>query len=486
MSFSRARSGQGGHPPKQPTASAVPRGWPPNLPKLKIDEMVEDMAIFGLPITRDDFRKPTQEGVRAIFAFFIARITGKTEDDMRQPAFGCLDELANPELHDDSIPQLHFFRECQSLFEAAQYFEFGLRDLTSPEPARLVWQMSALINFGKFYEERVRQLLPMMEEGEAVRERVEELVQQEAGLDAEIAGLHAKREAESEQVAKEQTVVDEKNAELQRLMGERMAITEETKQLKADLQTTTDTISNLKFREMAMSQEADALRVSVVSSPDRVKAEIAESRDRLEDETESLGATVQRIRTLRERLDWTIKMARDITTANRLISESQAEREKVIGMERLVKEHTNKMRELEMEQKEIESTSSHLERQIQSAEHRLVRVRQQRDGIEEEEHAVDAQLIETARKIDREIDGIKEEIVENQRRQNELARQMQQVVSDFEGELAGVGKKLAAVDKRLNLHCKHASETNEEIETENRQALRELGNVINKSSALVQ
>jgi hypothetical protein len=60
------------------------------------------------------------------------------------------------ELHDESVPVLHFMRALNKLLVAAGVHEgFTLRDLIKPEPARLRRNLSAIINFQKFREEKI-------------------------------------------------------------------------------------------------------------------------------------------------------------------------------------------------------------------------------------------------------------------------------------------------------------------------------------------
>jgi Nuf2 family len=48
-------------------------------------------------------------------------------DDMRQPVFEAIDELEFPELYDETIPVLSFFRYLRKLMGAAGYHDLSMR-----------------------------------------------------------------------------------------------------------------------------------------------------------------------------------------------------------------------------------------------------------------------------------------------------------------------------------------------------------------------
>jgi hypothetical protein len=63
------------------------------------------------------------------------------------------------ELHEDkSIPRVNFFRTCRNLLYRCEVNEFSLADWAKPEPARLKKNLSGIINFAKFWEDKLSQL----------------------------------------------------------------------------------------------------------------------------------------------------------------------------------------------------------------------------------------------------------------------------------------------------------------------------------------
>jgi Nuf2 family len=61
-------------------------------------------------------------------------------DDMRQPVFEAIDELEFPELYDETIPVLSFFRYLRKLMGAAGYHDLSMRVSDSEHDSALAYR----------------------------------------------------------------------------------------------------------------------------------------------------------------------------------------------------------------------------------------------------------------------------------------------------------------------------------------------------------
>jgi kinetochore protein Nuf2 len=469
-------------PPPQGPPGGGGGGGAHAFPRLGIDEMMEDMALFRQPITREHIRAPTPESVRNIFGFFIEMVYKKSDDDLRQPSFGCLDPLDYPELLDEAIPFIHFLRACQKIFRAAQYNYFRMRDLTHPTPARFHIQLSALINFARFREGRVQIFESMSAEARELRDKRAILTGDSDEIDARIAEIDRLRAEEEPAVAVQQEIVSESTAELAALHAQQNQLADDTKEMKALLQATVEKISSLKFSHLAASQELDNLRASVVSSPDRVKAEIAEAANRVEEEKENVQAIQRHSHDLQIRADAMGKASLDVAFTFKLVEDALVDMEKVKVMEQRVRDLRAKIRDFDAERESIETSSTHIERQIKSIEQRLIRVRQQREELSDQARLVDGRLTEQEREAEREVEAAERLIAENKRRAGDISRQMQKTVHDFEVDISNIAKKLGVVDKNLKDLYSGVSQASEFVAADNKNALMELQRVIDESN----
>lgn len=149
-------------------------------------------------------------------SLIIIIIIGITKEEMSQPAFSGINALNFPELHEESIPELAFFRACSKMMQVSMdalsaavvshdanssfflltdvtihtkpkfpyithewcdsvylliircyppYYphydkvcgvhDFTMKDVLTPDPKRVRRHLSAIINFAKFREERL-------------------------------------------------------------------------------------------------------------------------------------------------------------------------------------------------------------------------------------------------------------------------------------------------------------------------------------------
>jgi kinetochore protein Nuf2 len=461
-------------------------GQPPAFPKMPIDEIVEDMALFKRPVSRELIRSPTAEGVKAVFQFFLEHMYGVTEEKIRQPAVGCLDALDYPELHDESIPILQFLRACQKMFAAAQYPGFGIRDFVRPASDRFHWQLSALINYAKFRENRLRFFSEMSLESEQLRESRAQKANEFAEIKQRIEAIEEVRASEEPAIAKENESIGELSAELSALHKQQLALTEEMREKKSSLQATIDHIAKLNFQKLAGNQELETLRGCVVSSPDRVRSEIRETSERIETEQESIHVLQQQIHTLQRRAETVGKSGQDVLTVSKLAEEAVHEMEHVKEMEQRQKDVKAKIRECENEKDALESSNKHLERQIKSVEQRLGRVRQQRGELTERARATENTFAAQSREADRKKAEADRAIAKNNQRAAVLTENIKSLVREFASDVDAMTKALATLDRKMVTFFKDVKETDGLVDAENRKALEDMREATHGLAAVPQ
>lgn len=471
---SRGSHGSARAPPPKAAAPAAE----PLYPRMRVEEICEDMELFGQPITRDQLRKPDTDTVRSVFAFFIAKVYGKAEDDMLQPAFGCVDGLHYPELHDMSIPEAHFTAACQKMFADAQYTDnFELRDLYDPVSSRFMCQMSALVNCGKFREKRVREVVAMQEEALEVRGRVREYAEQCAEVEARIAAIERRREEDSEAAAAEQLLLDERNAKFSMLHQQHVENTQKTKDAKASLQATIDKITELNVTVMKHNQDIERMEGKVCSSPDRLQAEISDLLAAEEEGKVRVAEVMAQKHRLTKESLLLREQARAIESSANLAEEAHAALRRMVEVEAHVKERKESIRVLEAEKEKIDQSCALNENQFASVEARRERVRKQRDALGEDKHKDEIKITQLTREADREIEGVKGTIAEKKRRGAELFHEMHRLTGEFEKDVAVLEGELSVVEARLD-SFKITDANNKDVDFANREALGELTNVI--------
>lgn len=416
------------------------------FPRMPIRDIIDDMAgNYNHVITAEALKAPTPEDVRGVLLVMLDCLYEKGPEEICQPAFGTLDGLEYPDLHEDSAANLKFFRACQKMFAAAQYPDFSMRDLFAPEKVRFTWQVSALINLAKFRATRHVAFQAMATASQELAAAHRQALEDNAELEHQITIIEEARAEEEGEVNAQKEAISQLAADLATLHRDQVSLTEETRDLKAKLIATTDAINAAKVKYLGEVQDVDKLRSQVVSSPDRVKGEIDDMAERLELDKENLQGVQRRTRHLHQRAEGLNKAAGDVVKVNKVLEEAVSEMDRTKALKSSIKEHKSKIAEFETEQESLKSAVVHLERQGKSIEQRLARVRQQRSDISDKAHCAEQRLAEQSRQVEAERKAAAASIDSNERRADELTQEIEQLVTVFSQDLQQAAKSQEAL-----------------------------------------
>jgi kinetochore protein Nuf2 len=83
---------------------------PYSFPPLSVADIIYLSSELNIPIQEEDLTNPTPQSLHGIFECFTSLLAGFSKADYKQPHFGAMDLLSYPDLHEDSIPELAFYR----------------------------------------------------------------------------------------------------------------------------------------------------------------------------------------------------------------------------------------------------------------------------------------------------------------------------------------------------------------------------------------
>ena len=145
-------------------------------------QLLEILSEIGVSVVEDDLANPVDWKVKQIFEKLIEKILNKSREDYAQVDFYAAERLENPELHDDSVPMINFYKLCQKLLATAgdvvpgtSEVDFGLHDLCRPDKKRLRQHLSAVGNFVMFMGDKEGTFIEMAERTGLLREQKEKL-----------------------------------------------------------------------------------------------------------------------------------------------------------------------------------------------------------------------------------------------------------------------------------------------------------------------
>lgn len=333
---------------------------------------------FSMSYTLAEISNPQPAVAAKIYSTLLDLITGMGRDEVNRIVASALETLENPELYRDALAQLALFREMEALCKASRFDDFHIEDLTAPTGARFQRIISAILNFGRFKEDVMRQHAEMTDSvGAKERELLElHLVEQDwkqkiAQLREQMALEEPERENLLRQKSDQEAVVRDLHGEIA-LLEQR--VQEDRKQLGEVQQRT----ASVQFDVRKLEQEILDIRSQLVSSPERLQDEHARRKARLEHARRELGMLQEdkkkRMGESKALQDITLQLNRTLG----LVVKVEEQQQHAHDAEEATKSQKDRIDTHQFKMKELGQTEREAQRELSMAEEKHARLQAQK------------------------------------------------------------------------------------------------------------
>mmetsp|Transcript_61446 Transcript_61446/g.139091 ORF Transcript_61446/g.139091 Transcript_61446/m.139091 type:complete len:502 (-) Transcript_61446:292-1797(-) len=216
--------------------------------------------------------------IRRLFEALLEVLAGTRKEEINMPVFSAHQNIAYPQLHEDSIPELAFWRKISHLMEVCGVTDFTREDLTRPDPKRLRKQLSGLINFAKFREERMDMYNRVTVERDEHLDRLATLEEQNSGLTQQLDELRNKNRDQREEIRRLDEATAEAAAKVNAKNEEQSSLRHKSAELKEQNNEIKEKLSEFSLEHSGYVAETKKLQSQVVHSPERVRREMHESQ----------------------------------------------------------------------------------------------------------------------------------------------------------------------------------------------------------------
>eukprot|EP00898_Chlorokybus_atmophyticus_P007462 jgi/Chlat1/7717/Chrsp66S07191 len=342
----------------------------PILPNAEILACLQELE---LPLSEQDLLKPSYEVVKPVYDGFLHLLMGMTREELQQPVFSAINELEYPEMHDESIGHLAFDRAVSRLMQASGVSDFTFQDIAKPDHKRLRRNLSAVINFAKFREEKLSAYQQLQEQSEATLDRKTQLEEANMQLKSELAKIQQQRAADEPTVARMQTEVDEITAKLNALNHQQAVLKSEVTSFKSTSIQLTQKVGDVKEKLSKAREENARFQSQIVQSPQKLQRLLEELAQAVEDERTAIANAEQRSRELLGKVESTQKVEEKVRKCIQMLEELEAEVTKRKAVSRNVKAAKAQLEAQHKKTLDLQLSQQHLSRQAQNAEERLRR-----------------------------------------------------------------------------------------------------------------
>lgn len=271
-----------------------------SFPILKSDEISKCLAELGVSISLEELQHPEKhrESIRRLLEVLAEICTCCSKDEIHQPSFAGLQHLSYPELHDDSVTNMNFFRACCNMMEICEIPDFSIKDIMCPSASRLRRHLSGIINFAKFREERLMLLAELKSKRDTLLSRLESVQNRSETLNTRLSLLREQTMDETKAIfeteadcANISTAIESLKKQEGKMRGELESLAERLLQLKGDHSEKARMHDDLRSKRSHLSAQ-------VVSSPEKFRQQIIEVGQSLQTEQKDAKAAEKKVREL--------------------------------------------------------------------------------------------------------------------------------------------------------------------------------------------
>jgi len=420
-----------------------------SFPTLDTQEILDVFAELQIPLSNETLVKPPSGFMRDLYERILFMLAGIRREELTTRSFSGAQHLDDAGIHDDSIPELQFFRELSTLMGIVGITDFSRRDVDKPVKERTVRILSAVINFAKFRLDKMDQIDQYEEMLETQLEDRQALTEKNTQMALAIEKIESARAEERPQVEElEREVYElELKMKLHRKQGEQNT---EIQKLKIQTAEQQDAVESKKLSIVNQRQENSKLSMQVVRSPDKLKTQLAEMQAQLDNETEAVNDAATRSRGIASKRETLSDLTEELKKCAASMEEVAAEISKAENEKQQIKEVRARTQRSNEQLKECDAQEQHLKREAELLNERIARLDNQKmqkhsqaekelEMVKEDQHALETEIV-----------AAKERLAEGEKYAQAMKNKTNTMQSKHDGEIAAMKEQVSMMAAELN------------------------------------
>lgn len=347
------------------------------FPKLKWNEIIKCLSELGISVTKEELTHPEdhKDSIKRMLEILAEICTGTSREEWSQPGFAGLNAINYPELHEESIPHMNSLRAIMKMMEVCAVYDFAIKDIVSPSSDRLNRQLSGIINFCKFREERLMVLSQLNCDRSLLLEKLTQDQEKNDALNNRLTLLRNQTREEGEQILSLET----DNRDLQARINE---LRRELESVDRKIEQDTDLFTKVSHKADEARETFDVLQLEqkklsnqVVTSPEKFRKQIIEVSQTLQHEQKDAKHADKKLRELQA---WISNMEEVQSEVNMALEGMQDIRSEVEKQKAIITElDTTKQNAITLNASisELNQNNQQFARQAGRAEEKLLNLR---------------------------------------------------------------------------------------------------------------
>eukprot|EP00484_Ammonia_sp_Unknown_P022888 CAMPEP_0197033136 /NCGR_PEP_ID=MMETSP1384-20130603/11626_1 /TAXON_ID=29189 /ORGANISM="Ammonia sp." /LENGTH=443 /DNA_ID=CAMNT_0042462905 /DNA_START=41 /DNA_END=1372 /DNA_ORIENTATION=- len=323
-----------------------------SFPVLKRKEIITCMKELQISITEADLKQPHEEKCKLMYASILEKLAGINVLTKQIP-YDKLSIFEHPQLHEQSIISVRLICEMIKFMQKVGVHDFNISDLISPESQRTVRNLSAIINFARWQEQKHQIYVEKKSSIQSLDKKLKSITQQNKKLADEFVAINTKMNQEKPEIDKLNAEISELQNQFEFQHQEYQRKGEIAHHIKKEITKLKTTDQEKKIILENKMHEIHVLESKIVKSPQRIKKEL-----------KSLSSMIQNekilISTRNQQLNYDVNKFKQLTLLKQSIQRRCEEMKRIdaIKNEQCVK--------LESQLKQLQNSKNSIEKELKS------------------------------------------------------------------------------------------------------------------------
>uniref|UniRef100_A0A7S1FYI8 Kinetochore protein Nuf2 N-terminal domain-containing protein n=4 Tax=Corethron hystrix TaxID=216773 RepID=A0A7S1FYI8_9STRA len=301
-----------------------------HAPLLKTAVIIQCMHEMEIPMSEHELLAPERhkEPTKQVFVRLVEYCLGINKEELSQPQFSGLQDLAYPELYEDAFFEASLLRESTRLMTICGEPDFGLHDFVTPSSKRLQKHLSAVINLAKYRLESLESYLELNEKREGVLNELNELKIEQDQLRNKLEDAKEVAMQDNGAVQDVYSEISEVEADIAKLNEQNTLIRRQNNELKKKHNFLKDSVDTTSVSIQELKNEEKKLLPQIVQSPQRLKREMSTLESALESERKESSTVEKQVQLVKVAAANVADATKATSTVNEKLEEIKSELDK--------------------------------------------------------------------------------------------------------------------------------------------------------------
>jgi kinetochore protein Nuf2 len=272
-----------------------------SFPLLKTRQIIVCMNALGIELDNTDLNNPREDRFKFIYASVLESLL-KINLSRKEESEAMASHFLYPQLHEKSVTQIRLVRTLIRFMQRVGVKDFSISDLISPEKSRTIRNLSGIINFAKFRNQKCQLFSELCNADRAQTMQFTKMQARNQTLGSEFVRLQQLKTSQEPEVIELESEIADIHARIGDTISKSNAVREVIHDCKKKLSQAKVEMSENRLQLDHCLDEIRTLESQIVRSPQKLKKRLSDMNRDVEKRKIEMGKFNAHIRYLQTKL----------------------------------------------------------------------------------------------------------------------------------------------------------------------------------------